>query len=125
MDRTRRQKINEKIGKGVSKMKPEVIKKLEDAFAMDCSVGEACLYADISTVTYYSWIKKDPKLLNRFKALRHKPFLKARNAIVSNLNDPEFALKYMKNKKNKEFCEKQETDFGGNVTINFSEKIKE
>lgn len=91
-----------------SEKTPETIKKLEEAFAMDCPVTEACLYADISTVTYYTWIKDDPELLNRFNELRENPFLKARSAIVNGLSDPEFALKYMERKKKAEFSPRTE-----------------
>lgn len=35
-----------------TKMTPESVKKIEEVFAMDGSVGEACLFAGISQVTY-------------------------------------------------------------------------
>lgn len=87
-----------------SEKTPETVKKLEEAFAMDCDVTEACSYANISRVTYYDWIKHDLELANRFEDLRQRPFLKARQSIVNGLSEPEFALKYMERKKKAEFA---------------------
>jgi hypothetical protein len=71
-------------GKGQKKQKftPETIKKLEEVFAIDGSIGEACFYADISHQTYYNWIDENPALLEKFKRLREKPVLAARHAII-------------------------------------------
>lgn len=63
-------------------MTPEAIKKLEEAFALDCSIPEACFYADISKTTYYNWLEKDPELVDRFAALRERPVLLARTTVV-------------------------------------------
>jgi len=48
------------------------VKKLEEAFAMDCSIEEACFYAGISRQTYYTWIKDNPELLDRFEELKQE-----------------------------------------------------
>jgi hypothetical protein len=40
---TKREQTNKKISEAMSKMTAEVVKKLEEAFAMDCTVSEACL----------------------------------------------------------------------------------
>ena len=91
------------------KMTDERIKKLEEVFALDGSIWEACYYADISTQTYYNWIKQHPELLDKFNRLREKPVLAARQEVVKWVrNNPEFALKYLKNKRSKEFSERQE-----------------
>lgn len=92
------------------KMTDEAIQKLEQAFAIDATVGEACFYADISTSTYYNWVGANPKLLDKFERLRNKPVLTARQSVVKGLGDPEFALKYLKNKRNKEFSERNDVD---------------
>ncbi len=91
-----------------SKMTPEVIKKLEEVFAMDGSIGEACYYADISKVTYHDWIKKNPELANRFEALRERPVLKARQEVMKGLNNYQNAMDYLKRKKKLEFSERVE-----------------
>jgi hypothetical protein len=86
-----------------SKRTPKVLTKLEEAFAFDCSVGEACFYADISESTYYDWVKDEPELSERFKALRNKPILKARQTVVQGLNDPKNAQWYLERKLKSEF----------------------
>jgi hypothetical protein len=49
---------------------------------MDCTVLEACFYADIVAQTYYNLIKEKPELLERFTALRQKPVLLARQEVI-------------------------------------------
>ena len=88
------------------KRNPQVYKKLEEAYALDCSVDEACLYAGITTPTFYSWMKDEPELFTRLKALKHKPVLKARKTIVKNLNQPEHAKWYLERKRKDEFSPK-------------------
>lgn len=100
---TKRELINKKISAAVSKFTPERIRKLEEVFALDGTVKEACFYAEISVDTYYEWIKKNPGLSERFTALREKPFLLARKTIVNSLVQPEYAFKYMTKKKREEF----------------------
>ena len=78
-----------------SKFSEEKVKKLEEAFALDCTVEEACFYADISKQTYYDWIDKRQELADRFKALRNRPVLMARQEVIKWLkNNPELSLKY-------------------------------
>ena len=97
-----------------SEMSEEKIKKLEEAFALDCSIGEACFYADISKVTYHNWVNKNPELLNRFDALREKPVLMARQTVVRALKDnPDMALKYLERKRKKEFSTRAEQEITG------------
>lgn len=93
----------------------EVVNKLEQAFALDCTVSEACLYAGISRQTYYNFVdeKADPKskkrqYFDRFEELRERPFLKARQTIVKSLDQPEHAKWYMERKKKAEFAGRQE-----------------
>ena len=85
------------------KSTPMTLKKLEEAFAIDATIEEACFYADISPQTYYEWVKKNPKLNERFKALRNTPVLLARRTVVGALKQPSVAFEYLKRKKRKEF----------------------
>ena len=108
-------------GQVKQKMTDETVRKLEEVFAIDWSIGEACYYADISRQTYYNWVEENPELLERFQRLREKPVLKARQSVVSNLWDAEFALKYLKNKRNKEFNERSELEQSWVVTFTMKE----
>jgi hypothetical protein len=91
-----------------SKMTPDTVKKLEEVFALDGTVAEACFYAEISRETYYTWIEKNKELSDRFEALRQRPFLKARQTIVKSLDNPQYAFTYMAKKKKDEFSDRTE-----------------
>ena len=105
-----------------TKLDDKTLKSLEDAFAMDCPVIEACLKANISEPTYYAWIKKNPNLEKRFKQLRNKPYLIARKTIINSLDDPNYAFKYMEKKKQKEFGNSLSLE--ANITVNNEKKEK-
>ena len=94
-----------------TKLTKEVVKKLEEAFAIDATVEEACFYADISRETYYNWIKVHKQLFDRFEALRNRPVLTARTTVANAIKtDPEMAMKYLERKKKGEFSPRIETD---------------
>lgn len=102
---------------------PEVVKKLEEAFSLDCSIWEACFYADISRQTYYNLIKEAPKLLDRFNALRNKPVLIARQEVVKGMKDnPDLALKYLERKRKDEFSTKTEVNANSKIEMQVEEK---
>ena len=86
-----------------TKMDDLTVKKLEEAFAIDSSIEEACFYAGITRQTYYNWIDKNEAMKERFDGLRQKPFLKARQTIINNLDSPKYALAYMERKRPDEF----------------------
>jgi predicted DNA-binding protein YlxM (UPF0122 family) len=86
-----------------TKMTDEVVKKLEEVFALDGSVDEACYYANISRQCYYNWIKSFPKMQENFDRLRQRPVLKARQTVVKSLDQPNYAFEYLKRKRKKEF----------------------
>ena len=90
------------------KLTEDTIRKLEEAFAIDASVKEACYYADISTDTYYRWIKEFPELSDKLERLREKPVLKARQTVVKSLDNPDYAFKYLERKKKDEFSLRSE-----------------
>ena len=102
-----------------TKLTDDVVKKLEEAFAMDCTVEEACLMANISKQTYYNWINSFPEWKERFDELKNHPFLKARKTIVDSLDKPEYAYRYMERKKKKEFGQNVDiTTDGKELTVN-------
>jgi hypothetical protein len=86
-----------------TKMIPEVIGKLEEIFALDGTVKEACFYAGINPDTYYTFVKENPKYSERFDLLRETPVLAARRTIVNSLKNPDNAFKYMERKRKNEW----------------------
>src|SRR3990167_6341055 len=93
-----------------------VVKKLEEAFSIDASVEEACFYADISRQTYYNNVKEGTQLFDRLTALRQRPVLKARQAVVQKLGESySNAMDYLKRKKKLEFGDS--VDVNANLSV--------
>jgi len=56
---------------------PEVIRKLEEAFAIGASVLSACFYANVPTSTFYDYLRDNPDFSDRIDQLKERPVLKA------------------------------------------------
>ncbi len=83
---------------------PEVLAKLEQAFAIDASVDEALSYAEIKPDAYYDYLKKHPEFSDRIKDLRNRPILAARQRVVKGVTENYGnAMDYLKRKKKLEF----------------------
>jgi predicted GIY-YIG superfamily endonuclease len=112
-------------GQKKQKLTPDNIRKLEEAFSIDATVLEACFYADISSNTYYRWIKENPALYDRFERLREKPVLTARQTVVKAIaTDSEIAMKYLERKKKNEFSPRTEVDLKGQLKLSKLEDIQ-
>ena len=84
---------------------PTVLLLLREAFLIGCDDLEACLYAGISPQTLYNHQKDNAPFLEWKESLKRTPFLKARKAIVDELErNPQFAMQYMERKKKHEFA---------------------
>jgi len=85
-------------------MTPEVLAKLEQAFAIDATVEEALSYAEIKPDAYYDYLKKNPDFSERIKELRQRPILAARQRVVQGVKENySNAMDYLKRKKKLEF----------------------
>ena len=94
-----------------SKMTESVVKKLEEAYAIGASDGEACFYADITRQTLTTYQNKHPEFLDRKNALKEKPVLMARQTVMNNIaTDVNTAKWYLERKRKDEFSTKTETD---------------
>lgn len=93
-------------------MAPELIAKLEEAFAWGCSDIEACLWAEIAPATLYKFQKRHPEFVERKAALKETPILLSRKAVVNAIKrgDKVTALAYLDRKKKDEFSTKQNID---------------
>ena len=99
-------------------MTDEVIRKLEEVFAIGGTDQEACFYAGICHQTLYDYQNKYPQFVERKEALKERPILKARQTIVKALDDPEQAKWYLERKKKKEFAQRNElTGKGGQQIV--------
>jgi len=95
-------KVKRKVGRPTV-MSKDTLRKLEEIFAIGGSDEEACFYANISHQSLYDYQKKYPEFIERKNSLKQRPILKARQAVVSSLNDPVIAMKYLEKKKKDEF----------------------
>lgn len=106
---------------------PEVVRKLEYAYGIDCTDEEACLYADVSESAFYDFLKETPQFAERRKALKNKPVLLGRQTVIKGFvgaaaefdkrgnqlkaeipPNPELAMKYLERKKKDEFSTRSE-----------------
>ena len=101
-----------------TKMTPETIGKLEEAFSMGCTDLEACLFADIEKTTLYKYQQDHPEFINRKEKLKENPVLKARQTILDNLEDPTNARWYLERKKKDEFSQRTESDVKTVISFN-------
>lgn len=91
-----------------SELTPEAKARVELVFGLDGTKREAAYYAGCSASTLNRWLDSDPEWAEHCEMLREKPILKARQAVVKNLDDPEFALKYLSKKRKDEFADRTE-----------------
>lgn len=92
-----------------SVMTAEVLRKLEEAFAIGASDKEACFYADIAPSTLYKHQEETPEFMERKEALKERPVLLARQSVIKGLDaDPQLALKYLERRKPSEFATRRE-----------------
>jgi hypothetical protein len=95
-------------------MTPDVIVKLEQAFAIDSTVQEACSYAEISHDAFYDYLKKNPQFSDRIADLRNRPILAARERVVKGIRENySNAMDYLRRKKRAEFGDSVDHTTGG------------
>jgi len=95
-------------------MTPDVLAKLEQAFAIDATVEEALSYAEIKPDAYYDYLKKNPQFCDRIKDLRNRPILAARQRVVQGVKENySNAMDYLKRKRKLEFGDNIDMTTGG------------
>ena len=101
-----------------TKVTPEVVTKLEQAFSMGCTDEEACLFADISRMSLQRYQEAHPSFRDRKALLKQKLVLKARSVIAEALNrkDENTAKWYLERKRKDEFSQKIEQDISLSIS---------
>jgi len=85
-------------------MTEDVVRKLIEAFKLDVTVEEACLYADISKDTFYRKLNEDEGFSDEIGRARQYATMATRLSIIKALpSDPHLALKYLERKRREEF----------------------
>jgi len=102
-------------------MTPKAVQQLEEAFALGCTDGEACLYAGISKSTFFNYQRENPKFLDKKELLKQRPVLLARQSVIDGLEgNPELALKFLERKRRDEFGPPSATQAA--IQINISDE---
>lgn len=97
------------------KNREAIMEKLLFAFSYDCTIGEACYYAEIDEKTYYKILEEYPEFIQKINRARNRPIFKARQSVINSFDDPNIALKYLERKAKAEFSTRHElTDKNGN-----------
>ena len=96
--------------------KPEetILSALRQAYGLDCPDCEAAALAGISGAALSRYLSTHPAFAEEKEALKQKPFLAARNAMVKAMagGDGDLALRYMERKKKKEFSTLSQIEVG-------------
>ena len=61
-----------------TKKDDETIRKLEEAFKIDATVDEACVYAGIGTSTYHDWMRDDESFRSKMQSAQQFVFMHAK-----------------------------------------------
>ena len=87
----------------------EAIRKLEDAFFIDCTVQEACSRANISKTAYHDRKKKDQAFADRMEAAQDWAITSARAILFEKMKeDGRLALEVVKRRDKKRYSERIE-----------------
>ncbi len=107
-----------------TKMTEETIKKLLDAFSYSFTDEEACLYADISPKTLYTYCEKRPEFTQQKEALKKKPNLKAKMNLLKDINNQNVDTSkwWLERKSKNEFSTKKITDNTTKTELSISEE---
>lgn len=100
-----------KVGRP-SRMTPEVLDKLRQAYLIGATNAEACGYAEIGERTLYEYLEKNPEFAQRIEQWKNEPILKAKTTVVKNLSDVKNSQWYLE-RKAKDFKPKAEVDVTG------------
>jgi hypothetical protein len=88
---------------------PVVVAKLTEAFKLDVTVQEACLYAGISKDAFYRKVKEDEGFSDEMERAQQYATLVARQTVIREIEtDGALALKYLERKRKDEFSPRAE-----------------
>lgn len=91
----------------------EICAKLEQSAALDASIEEMCFYADISRFSLMRYLEKYTNFAQRIEKLRQKPILKARQRVVTGIEESyQNSMDYLKRKRKDEFGDNMKVGLG-------------
>lgn len=97
-----------------TKMTPEILQKLEEAFCQALPDREACVYAGIAPSTLYAYQERRPEFSERKELLKMTPNIAARKTIVASLGDVKVAQWWLE-KRDPELRPNSKIEHGGRI----------
>ena len=105
-------------------MTPEVIGKLEEAFAVDATHVEAAIYAGINPDTLFEYKKKHPEFSERIEKLRGLTGLKAKININKSINEENINdSKWYLERRDKDYKIQTKHELSGEVKLNAADQL--
>lgn len=103
-------KTGKKVGKP-TKMTPEVLDLLRQAYMWGANNLEASTYANISSRTLYEYLSKNPEFHHKIEEWKSNPLLRAKKKVVEDIEkDVRNAQWYLERKQKDEYSTKVEND---------------
>lgn len=104
-----------------TKMTPETVKKLEEAYLLHATDLQACFNAGITLPTLYDYQKKHPEFLLKKQALKGSLALKAKASLAKHIpHDGDLALKTLERIEKDTFSLRTEITGAEGNAISFS-----
>ena len=75
-----------------TKMTPEVVQKLEDAFTWGCTDTEACCFAGIGRTTLHDYTEKHPEFSNRKEELKGSLMMRSKRVQSKEVDEQNVAV---------------------------------
>jgi hypothetical protein len=116
-----------------SKITEDIIRKLEEAFYIDCTVGEACSRAGIGTSTYYEHIEKNKEFADKMRIAQDFAITSARAILFKSMKeandgmgDGRLALEVVKRRDKKRYSDRTEQtgEDGGAIETSLTIKFE-
>jgi hypothetical protein len=107
----------EKTGRPTA-MTPATVQKLKEGFSQGFSIDNACIWAEISKQTFYSYCNKEEGFLDYCKSLQKKPLIKSIIIINKALNEGDLpTAKWVAERRGEgEYSLKTETKHSGEIS---------
>ena len=109
-------KIHNRHAGRPTKMNPEILQKLEEAFCQALPDTEACVYTGIAPSTLYAYQERNPEFSERKRLLKMTPNIAARKTIVNSLGEVKVAQWWLE-KKDPDFKHASKVEHAGKIQI--------
>lgn len=110
-----------------TKMTPETVNKLEQAFINGATDEEACFYAGISKQCLYNYQDKNPEYVDRKSLLKQSLSLRAKNVVAKSIEsgNVQDAKWHLERKNSEEYSTKTDASVHntGNISITINKKV--